>query len=77
MKGCIHIRIVNGVIGNIFTHLTEIPESDGIIHLSNDGIEFLSEKDFVESHQKDRNELMLNSHRSVFPLGDDSVTIFE
>jgi len=77
LQGSLHIKIKDGRIGNVFVHLTNIPEKSGILHMSDSGMEFMSEDEFLKSHPNDTNEIILLSHRTVFSLGNDNVTIFE
>ena len=46
-KGCVHIRILNGNIINVFCHLSELPNT-GVVHLSVD--KELTDDDFLKTH---------------------------
>jgi hypothetical protein len=42
-KGCVHVQVKNGLVVNIFEHLTDLPEN-GVIYLVPEHI--LSEAEF-------------------------------
>jgi hypothetical protein len=69
-KGCIHVHVKNGQITNIFSHLSDFPENC-IIHMKPDAT--LTYKEFIESHEQDKNELNVDSQKKIYQLGDDVI----
>lgn len=75
-KGCMHVQIVNGRVGNVFCHVTNLPQITEIIHLQVQDGEFFSEEEFSHSHPNDTGELSIiptSSEGTVYDLGDASI----
>ena len=70
VKGCVHIHIKDGVIVNVFSHLTNLPENC-IVHLAPDAV--FSVEEFEQSHPQNKNEIHMEPKGIVFDLGDESV----
>jgi hypothetical protein len=66
-KGCVHVHVKNGVVVNIFAHLTDLPQN-GVVHLVPECT--FSEDEFRESHPRDADELNI-----ALNLGDNSVVL--
>jgi hypothetical protein len=69
-KGCVHIRVKDGKIQNVFCHLSDLPK-DGVVHLLPDQV--LTEDEFRGSHPEDKNELSVDGKQGIYDLGGDSV----
>jgi len=69
-KGCVHLRIKDGKIKNVFSHLTGMPEN-GVVHLypEND----LTENEFKLGHPNDEGELFVNTVGGVYNLGSENI----
>ena len=62
--------IKDGVIANVFSHLTNLPENC-IVHLAPDAV--FSVEEFEQSHPQNKNEIHMEPKGIVFDLGDESV----
>ena len=69
-EGCVHVHIENGVIKNIFCHLSNLPEN-GVIHLKPEYN--LTNQEFQESHPYDSNELLVSGEGVIYNLADKSI----
>jgi hypothetical protein len=66
-KGCVHVHVQNGVVTNIFAHLTDLPEN-GVVHLGPEHV--LRESEFRATHPQDADEVDIPLN-----LGDNSVVL--
>jgi len=69
-KGCVHIRVKNGKIQNVFSHLSELPK-DGVVHLLPDQV--LTNDEFINSHPTDKNELSVEGEGEIYDLSGNSI----
>jgi hypothetical protein len=51
VKGCVHLVVRKGKVVNVFTHLSDFPKGDGVIHLEGGRIFTIAE--FKKSHKSD------------------------
>ena len=70
VDGCVHIHIENGKIKNVFCHLSNLPDQ-GVVHLNPELI--MTNKQFIESHPHDSNELLVADSGVIFDLSDNSI----
>ena len=54
IEGCVHLKVKNGRVVNVFTHLKKMPQN-GIVHLKGDKIYTFNE--FKKAHPFDQSEL--------------------
>jgi hypothetical protein len=66
-KGCVHVHVRDGVVVNMFAHLTDLPR-DGVVHMVPECT--MSRDEFGETHPNDVDELNIGLN-----LGDSSVIL--
>lgn len=62
IKGCVHLKVENGRVANVFTHLEKLPKN-GLVHLKGDKV--YTFKEFKKSHPFDQNELKKRKKRII------------
>jgi hypothetical protein len=51
IEGCVHVHVdQNGKVGNVFVYLSQLPQEQGVVHLTMDGGEFMTVEQLLSTH---------------------------